>query len=125
MALDPITSALDLGKTIIDKVWPDASEADRQKAQLLLTEYTARADIVKAEASSENFLTSSWRPILMLVFGGLIVCRWFGWTAPNLSQDEYLALWNIVQVSLGGYVFTQSAEKIVPQVAQAMKSGKK
>ena len=34
MALDPLTAALDAGKTIIDKIWPDAGEAERQKVQM-------------------------------------------------------------------------------------------
>ncbi len=81
----------------------------------------AAASIVKAEAESENWLVASWRPILMLTFGGLIVARWFGWAAPNLSESEYLKLWDIVQLGLGGYVIGRSAEKIVPAVAAAMK----
>ena len=81
----------------------------------------AAADIVKAEASSGNWLASSWRPITMLVFVALIVARWFGWAAPNLAEAEYLALWNIVQLGLGGYVIGRSVEKIAPSVAAALR----
>ena len=81
----------------------------------------AAADIVKAEASSGNWLASSWRPITMLIFVALIVARWFGWAAPNLAEDEYLKLWSIVELGLSGYVIGRSAEKIVPAVALAVK----
>ena len=46
----------------------------------------------------------------MLVFVGLIVARWLGWSAPNLSQDEALKLWDIVEFGIGGYVVGRSAE---------------
>ena len=73
MAIDPITAALDVGQTIIDKIWPDAGELERSKVQMALAIFAGQADIVKAEAQSEHWLTACWRPILMLTFGGLIV----------------------------------------------------
>jgi hypothetical protein len=128
MAVDPITAALDVGGKLIDRLWPDPTQRDQAKLALLdlaqkgeLAEFTARADIVKTEAASENWLASSWRPILMLTFGALIVARWFGWAAPNLSEAEYLKLWSIVELGLGGYVIGRSVEKIVPGVADALK----
>lgn len=81
----------------------------------------AAADIVKAEAESEHWLVACWRPLLMLTFGTLIVARWFGWAAPNLSEAEYIKLWDIVELGLGGYVIGRSAEKIMPGIAQVFK----
>jgi hypothetical protein len=52
----------------------------------------------------------------MLVFVALIVARWFGLAAPNLQEAEYLKLWDIVQLGLGGYVIGRSVEKIMPQI---------
>lgn len=121
MAADPVTAVLDIGKTIIDKVWPDAGESERQKIQMALTMFAAQADIVKTEAASSNWLAASWRPITMLTFTALIVARWFGWAAPNLSEAEYLKLWDIVQLGLGGYVVGRSVEKIAPSIADAFK----
>lgn len=121
MAVDPLTAALEFGRTAIDKIWPDASEAERQKITALLTVFSAQAEIVKTEASSNNFLTASWRPILMLTFGGLIVARWFGIAAPNLSPEEYLKLWDIVELGIGGYVIGRSFEKVAPVISGALK----
>jgi hypothetical protein len=81
----------------------------------------AAADIVKTEAASQHWLAANWRPIMMLTFGGLIVARWMGWAAPELSEAEYLKLWDIVELGLGGYVIGRSAEKIAPIVAGALK----
>ena len=121
MALDPVTAALDVGKSLIDKFWPDAGEAERQKMQTFLAVFTAQAQIVQSEAASSNWLAASWRPITMLTFVGLIVARWFGWAAPNLADAEYLKLWDIVQLGLGGYVIGRSVEKVMPAIAQAVK----
>lgn len=129
MDLDPISAALDIGGKLIDRLWPDPAQAAQARLQLLdlaqkgeLADLTARADIVKTEAASNHWLAANWRPILMLVFGGLIVARWFGWAAPNLAPGEYLELWGIVKLGLGGYVIGRSAEKVVPSIADAIKS---
>lgn len=115
---------------VVKSLFPD-KEA-QQKAQNEITALliqrqaeieNAAAKVVTAEASSSHWLAANWRPLLMLTFGGLIVARWFGWAAPNLSEAEYLALWNIVELGIGGYVIGRSAEKILPQVAQSLKKG--
>lgn len=121
MALDPLTAGLELGNSVINKLWPDASEQEKARMNQVLTVFTAQAEIVKTEAASGSFLTSSWRPITMLVFVGLIVARWFGWAAPNLAPEEYIKLWDIVEIGLGGYVIGRSGEKVAPVVASILK----
>jgi len=123
-----LSAVLAIGGKIIDRVWEDpAQKANAQLALLELAQkgelqdLTERAGIVRAEASSEHWLAANWRPLLMLTFGGLIVARWFGWAAPNLSEAEYLKLWSIVELGIGGYVIGRSAEKVVPVVAQILK----
>lgn len=128
MALDPLTAALDVGSKLIDRLWPDPAQRDQARLAMLelaqrgeLAEFTARAEIVKTEAASSHWLAANWRPLTMLTFAGLIVARWFGWAAPNLSEAEYLKLWSIVEFGLGGYVVGRSVEKIAPSVAEALK----
>ena len=82
---------------------------------------SAAADIVKAEVQGESWLQRNWRPILMLVFAGLLVARWFGFAAPNLHDVEYAKLWDIVELGLGGYVIGRSVEKVAPTIADAIK----
>ena len=131
MALDPVTAVLDVGGKLIDRLWPDPTQKAQAQIALLemaqrgeLAELTSRAEIVKTEAASEHWLAANWRPILMLTFGALIVARWFGWAAPNLSEAEYLKLWSIVELGLGGYVIGRSAEKIIPAAAAALKGSR-
>ena len=57
----------------------------------------------------------------VLVFVGLITARWFGWAAPDLSETEYLKLWDIVQIGLGGYTVGRTVEKIAPSIVVALK----
>ncbi len=83
----------------------------------------AAARIIETEAASTHWLAANWRPLTMIVFVFLIVARWFGFAAPELSEEEYLKLWSIVEIGLGGYVLGRSAEKIVPQVLKGRKHG--
>jgi hypothetical protein len=89
-----------------------------------LTELTSKTEIIKTEAASEHWLAATWRPILMLTFGGLIVARWLGYAAPGLSEAEVIKLWDIVELGIGGYVVGRSAEKIVPSIATVLKGVK-
>lgn len=123
-----IDDAIGAGLAIINKFIPDpAAKAAAQQAWLemeskeRLTVLGAQATIVNTEAASSHWLAANWRPLTMLTFTALIVARWFGWAAPNLSPDEYIKLWDIVQLGLGGYVIGRSAEKIVPAIADAVK----
>jgi hypothetical protein len=128
-ALIPILGPL-LGQ-VVKSVFPNADDELKRlelqnQIQLALINNsaaleTAAASIVKAEAESENWLTSSWRPILMLVFGSLIVARWFGFTAPGITEAVELKLWGILEVGIGGYVIGRSVEKAAPAVAAALK----
>jgi len=128
MALDPLSAVLGIGGKLIDRLWPDPEQKAQAQLALLelaqkgeLTELVERSAIIKTEAASEHWLAANWRPITMLIFSGLIVARWMGWAARNLTEPEYLKLWDIVQFGLGGYVVGRSAEKIVPSIANALK----
>lgn len=113
---------------IIRSKFPDPAEAAKMEAEMQAELWrnahqlnAAAADIIKAEAQSQHWLAAIWRPILMLTFGALIVARWFGWAAPNLSEAEYLKLWSIVEFGMGGYVIGRSVEKVAPPIAGALR----
>ena len=107
-----------LGK-VIDKVFPDQENRDQVKvvmAEMLISgeldELAEQAGIIKAEAQGESWLQRCWRPVVMLVFTALVVCRWMGWAAPDLSQEVELKLFNIIQLGIGGYIASRGVEKI-------------
>jgi hypothetical protein len=71
MSLDPISAALDLGNTIINKIFPDPAQADAAKLELLklqqsgeLATMTAQTDINKVEAANSSLFVSGWRPAI-------------------------------------------------------------
>jgi hypothetical protein len=121
MALDPITAVTELGSTLINKFFPDADASQKRGLEMFLATFTAQAGIINTEAASQHWLAANWRPLLMLTFGALIVARWFGWAAPNLSEAEYLKLWSIVELGIGGYVVGRSVEKVAPAIAASLK----
>ena len=111
-----------LGK-VVERLIPDPDQAAKAKNQLVdmavkgeLDELAQRADVIKAEAQGDGWLQRSWRPIVMLVFTALIVARWLGWSAPDLSEAVELKLFSIVQVGLGGYIASRGIEKVADKI---------
>ena len=103
----------------IDKTIENKADAERIKQsiqqQLLsgqLKELEAQAAIIVAE-SKGGILQRNWRPLLMIIFAGLIVAHWFGYTAPNIPESVQNSLLNIVLVGMGGYIVGRSSEKIM------------
>ena len=80
MALDPISAALDIGGKLIDRLWPDPTQAAQAKLELLkmqqngdLAAMTAQTEIDKIEAGSSNVFVSGWRPFVGWVCGAALV----------------------------------------------------
>jgi len=121
-ALAPI-----VGK-IVGNLFPDPAEranAEAETMRQLIAHQgsieSAAAQVIQTEAASTHWLAANWRPLTMITFTVLIVARWMGWVAPNLSEAEYLKLWSIIEFGLGGYVVGRSVEKIAPSIASALK----
>lgn len=102
----------------VDKVIENKAEGDKIKAkiqeQLLageLKELEGAAKIIETEAKG-GFLQRNWRPIMMLIFAGLMVAHWFGLTAPNIPESVQNSLLDIIMIGIGGYTVGRSAEKV-------------
>jgi len=114
---------------IVGSLFPDPTEKAKAEAeamrQLLAHQgeiEAAAAKIIQTEAASTHWLAANWRPLTMITFTALIVARWMGWVAPNLSEAEYLKLWSIIEFGLGGYVVGRSVEKISGPIADAIRN---
>lgn len=112
---------------LIGKLIPDPAAAAAAQMQLLqmqkngeLAELNAAVSVILAE-SAGNWLQRSWRPLMMLFFAGLVGARWFGYSAPNMSEKEILELWAIVKIGIGGYTIGRTVEKVAPDIAAAIK----
>jgi len=103
-----------LGKDLISRLLPNPKDELRRQELILQFQkdvmlkqadlQLAAAEIVKTEAASTHWLTASWRPILMLTFGALVVARFFGVNNPNMTPEEYSHLWTLLEIGIGGYV---------------------
>jgi hypothetical protein len=82
---------------------------------------TAKASIINAESNGDSWIQRSWRPITMLTFLALVVCDSFGWLANPLAPQA----WELLKIGLGGYVIGRSAEKVAPQLIDAIKTTRK
>jgi|TARA_R100000278_G_scaffold103108_2_gene79548 hypothetical protein len=122
--LGPVAGAV--FKTI-DKVVDNKGEADKLKAKVQekiiageLAELEGAAKTIQIEAQG-GFLQRNWRPIMMLVFAGLMVAHWFGFTAPNIPESVQNSLLNIILVGIGGYTVGRSAEKVAGKFKDSKK----
>ena len=71
-----------------------------------------QTEIIVSEATG-NWLQRSWRPILMLAFGFIVIyvkflAPLFDLRIPELENE----FWNLLQLGIGGYVVGRSVEKI-------------
>jgi hypothetical protein len=77
-----------------------------------------QSEIINAEAKG-NFLQRSWRPILMLGFGFVVLYSKFIAPAFGLPNTELEPdFWELLRLGIGGYVIGRSAEKITNSVVQ-------
>jgi hypothetical protein len=64
----------ELASTVINKIWPDKSEAERQQLAAAVMVVQGQLDINKVEAASPSIFVSGWRPFIGWVCG--IACAW-------------------------------------------------
>jgi len=105
---------------VIDKIAPDPQVAAKMKMETVKIldsaegrELEVRMQAIVAEANSEHWLTSNWRPLTMLTFVSLIVAQWFGLVSEAITESMANHLLDLVKVGLGGYVLGRSGEKIM------------
>lgn len=80
----------------------------------------AAATVIVAENNSGG-LSKHWRPLLMVVFCGIIISSWFGFVPPHLEQDMgpmMSRIFDIVEIGVMGYIPGRSLEKIVSGFAR-------
>ena len=85
MSLDPVTALLDIGNTVISRIFPDPVQAATAKLELVklqqsgeLAQMTGQLDINKVEAGSTSTFVSGWRPFIGWVCGTACAWNWIG-----------------------------------------------
>jgi len=99
MALDPISAALELGTSVINKIWPDpVKQAEEQRKLQELAQkgeleqlnaevklLVAQIEINKVEAAHKSIFVAGWRPFIGWVCGlGLLY---------NVILAPFLDIW--------------------------------
>lgn len=114
----------DIGKVIDNLFTSDEERLEaRNKIMQVLKEkelelQKLQTDVIIAEAKG-NWLQRSWRPILMLSFGFIVIyTKFISQLAPQLItpvlEPEF---WSLLNLGIGGYVIGRSGEKIAAIVA--------
>ena len=105
MAIDPLTAAFEIGKTVINKIWPDpvAQAQELRKLEELkqtgdLAQLNAHVQLMlgqlkvnEAEAQHKSIFVAGWRPFIGWV-GGLALAWQF------ILYPMMIWVWKILQV---------------------------
>jgi len=76
--LTGIGSVADLANTVINKIWPDKTEAEKQQLAAAIMVIQGQLDINKEEAKSPSTFVSGARPFIMWVCGMGCAWNWVG-----------------------------------------------
>lgn len=79
----------------------------------------AIATIIAAETTSGYWLAAVWRPLLMIVFAGILVSYWFGYGPPNINgpmPPVLSEIFDLLKIGVGGYIGGRTLEKIMTQI---------
>ena len=79
----------DLASTVVNKLWPDKSEAEKQQLAAAVMMVQGQLDINKVEASNPVVFVSGWRPFIGWVCDMACAWNWIGLPVTKMG----LALW--------------------------------
>lgn len=89
MALDPISAGLDLASTVVNKIWPDKTEQEKQQLAAAVALVQGQLDINRAEATNPKVFVSGWRPWIGWVCGMAFAWNWIGLPIAKIVLDLY------------------------------------
>lgn len=135
--LNPIKGIIGGVTGLIDEITTTDEERLAAKAKLAvieqaftteILEYEAKiiaeqASVIRAEVASKSWMARNWRPMIMLLFGYIILhnfvlAQMFSLQSLEIPPD----MWGLLKLGIGGYIAGRSAEKIVPNVITALRS---
>ena len=90
MDITGIGSVADLATGIINKIWPDKTEQEKQQIAAAVMVVQGQLDINKTEAAHPSVFVSGWRPFIGWVCGAACAWNWLG-----------LSLFNSIAAAVG------------------------
>ena len=130
-ALGPIIGkVIGTAGSVVDQLVEDKDLAAKLKSEMKLasmnikhdefkTEIEQAGSIIKAEAQSSSWLAANWRPMLMCLFGMIILNNYIVYPYLSLFFEQAPMLeipkdmWSLLKIGVGGYVAGRSAEKTI------------
>lgn len=68
----------DLVSTVVNKIWPDKTEQEKQQLAAAVMVVQGQLDINKEEAKNPSVFVSGWRPFIGWVCGAACTWNWIG-----------------------------------------------
>ena len=91
---DPVSTLLDIGGKVIDRIWPDPAQASAAKFELFklqqsgeLTQMAGQMQINVEEAKSPSVFVSGWRPFIGWVCGVSCAWNWIGLSVAKVIAE--------------------------------------
>lgn len=114
------------------QVVDDLSRISEAVLQLESTRITAQSEVIKAEAQGHSWLQRNWRPLVMVMFAGIVAWNYvavdiLSWlhnaVAPEIPTPPRLeiptGMWALLTAGLSGYVVGRSGEKIAMTLSKS------
>lgn len=79
----------------------------------------AIASVVISEAQSSYPIAAIWRPLLMLIFAGMLISFWLGYVPPGIQgplPPMLAEIFLILKIGIGGYIPARTVEKIIDKI---------
>lgn len=76
--LTGLGSVADLANNVINKIWPDKTEQEKEQLKAAIMVVQGQLDINKEEAKNPSVFVSGWRPAIGWVCGAACAWNWIG-----------------------------------------------
>lgn len=78
MDITGVGAIADLAGSVINKIWPDKTEQEKQQLAAAVMVVQGQLDINKAEAANPSVFVAGWRPFIGWVCGAACAWNWIG-----------------------------------------------
>ena len=87
MDITGLGAVSDLANTVISKIWPDKTEAEKQQLAAAVMVVQGQIDINKTEAANPSVFVSGWRPAIGWICGAACAWNWVGLPIAKMTLD--------------------------------------
>lgn len=89
MDITGLGAVSELASNVINKIWPDKTEQEKQQLAAAVMVVQGQLDINKVEAANPKLFVSGWRPALGWVCGLACAWNWVGLPVVKLGLVVY------------------------------------